>query len=538
MSVTIADCLSLPSLKHASVAGGAEGLDRIVTSISVLEYAEVSALKDCLFVGNELILTAFITAKDDAGLQCQVLRHLYEKGVVGFVLYYVGIFLPKLDERLVLAADELKMPLIIMPENRTDLRYAEVISEVMEAIFYDRLHEKYLVPAIVERIAQYPEHQRTVENILRVISDRFRYSLALTDEYMEIVGSALWPSTTSFDFNLLIKNFVACVKDLTKSGIIEMPLGSEKRYVFHDSFRLRGMQRMYIYVLLEEEDISKSFDQSVLLQISESIQIILSMRRYSDWLKSSDMLIPAILDDNYYLIDKVKRQASVELKEITTMWVLSDVNAGSETHSELVLEQMLLAKTYLKDRYEIVLIGNYEGKTICFLGKRLVPDEEVNIALDFGDEIRGTSDIMILSFHDLNDRYEAQEIYTKVKELWYILPIIYDRKRVFQMQHLNFAAACRDIMQRGETAIKGAIAPLRPLIDGEGDTELLETFSAFLLDAESRVPETAKLLHLHINTIKYRLKAIRNKLHRDITKLPAAYELYLAAAIYKLYLQN
>lgn len=42
MSVTVADLLKLPSLRNAEVVAGKQGLNRIVTSVSVLEYAEPS----------------------------------------------------------------------------------------------------------------------------------------------------------------------------------------------------------------------------------------------------------------------------------------------------------------------------------------------------------------------------------------------------------------------------------------------------------------------------------------------------------------
>ncbi len=46
MSVTAADVMALPSLRGAEILAGRGGLDRVVASISVLEYADPSKLQE------------------------------------------------------------------------------------------------------------------------------------------------------------------------------------------------------------------------------------------------------------------------------------------------------------------------------------------------------------------------------------------------------------------------------------------------------------------------------------------------------------
>ena len=75
MSVTIADLLTLPSMRGAQVLGGARGLSKIVSSISVLESTDPSVLIDCLFpkdefFGSEIVITGFLNALDDVECQC------------------------------------------------------------------------------------------------------------------------------------------------------------------------------------------------------------------------------------------------------------------------------------------------------------------------------------------------------------------------------------------------------------------------------------------------------------------------------------
>ena len=68
MNVTVADCLKLPTLREAQLIAGAKGTDRAVSSVSVLEWPETNLLSDELIVGNELVISALVTIKDDVRL--------------------------------------------------------------------------------------------------------------------------------------------------------------------------------------------------------------------------------------------------------------------------------------------------------------------------------------------------------------------------------------------------------------------------------------------------------------------------------------
>ena len=101
MSVTVADMMKLPSLQGAKIIAGRKGLTRILSSVSVLEYADPTFTQNALFdhiefYGNEIVITAFANIKDDVDAQCNNIRRLAEAGEVGIILYYVGILMPKM----------------------------------------------------------------------------------------------------------------------------------------------------------------------------------------------------------------------------------------------------------------------------------------------------------------------------------------------------------------------------------------------------------------------------------------------------------
>ena len=158
MSVTVADLLKLPSLRNARVAAGKGGLKKPVLSISVLEYADPNPIQDELFqnvefYGSEIVITGFMNIPRDVEAQCVNVRRLAAVGEVGLILFYVGVFMPKVDQALLDLADELDFPLIVMPEHQMNQRYSEVICEVMEAIFRDQNSAAGLVGDILQQIS-------------------------------------------------------------------------------------------------------------------------------------------------------------------------------------------------------------------------------------------------------------------------------------------------------------------------------------------------------------------------------------------------
>lgn len=85
MNVTVAVCLKLPTLREVQLIAGAKGLDRAVSSVSVLEWSETNLLSDEIIGGNELIISVLIAIKGDIDRQCSVLRHL--RGMETAVLF-------------------------------------------------------------------------------------------------------------------------------------------------------------------------------------------------------------------------------------------------------------------------------------------------------------------------------------------------------------------------------------------------------------------------------------------------------------------
>ena len=208
MSVTIQDILTLPALTGARLLTNTSGANRVVTSISVLEYASTTPVQaeinDAIhFEGNELIITSFANVANDVEAQCSNIKRFAQVGEVGLVLYYVGILMPKVDERLVQLADELGFVIILMPENDASLAYANVISDVMQAIFLDQMNNPVFAVEMLDEIAKMPAYQHNLATVLKMIAERLHASCALLDGNRQLIQSATWPRNRHVDWQKL-----------------------------------------------------------------------------------------------------------------------------------------------------------------------------------------------------------------------------------------------------------------------------------------------------------------------------------------------
>ena len=63
---------------------------------------------------------------------------------------------------------------------------------------------------------------------------------------------------------------------------------------------------------------------------------------------------------------------------------------------------------------------------------------------------------------------------------------------------------------------------------------LMETLAVYLIDCDSQLNNTAATLFLHRNTVTYRLNKIKQITNTNFTMMPATYDFYLAAALWRL----
>lgn len=530
MSITVSDCLTLPALREAQVVAGRGGLERIVTSVSVLEYPDTSVLDEGLFIGNEMMITALVSIKDDPSTQCEVLARLNEVGVVVVVLYYVGIFIKQLDPSVMETAEALNMPLICMPTSRYDFRYGEVISDVMEAIFRDQMQETSFVSAMLERLSQLPERQRTITTVLRMLSDRLRCSLLLTDNRMQQKGEAAWPMSSSWDYGRLLEEFRQLPSPAGRDGVTTMELNGRTVYVHYRTVYSESFPDLSLFLIDESMELTEYHVQ----QSVELIQLFISIWQYDFVERGADALVKAILGDEPALVNQLATQLHIQVSAINCMWVLKESGIKSEKElRQINARRAAVGKLFLQEQRRLALVDTYEDTVVMFTS--MLPHAELSEGVErqFLESLQEPGKKLVLGvFPNLQSTRDVRESYILFQECFQVAHTIYPSREILDLHELRFVQKCRRMVEQGES---GALLDLlHPLHSEDATDDLLDTLAVFLLDANSNMQRTGDLMFLHKNTVKYRINKIKQRLGLDVTEMPEAYSLYQAVALHRL----
>ena len=526
MSITIADCLKLPSLQDAKVIAGHNGLGKFVSSVSVLEYARVFAMADALFLGNGLIITAFTSVMDDVEAQCNAIRRLHEVGESALVLYYVGYYLKSIDKRLIELADQLDFPLIMMPPNDYHLRYNEVITEVMEKIFEERKKSTRFVPLLLEQISAMRERQRNVSGILRILSDHLRYSFLLLDRDGRELGLATWPMSLSQE---LVDSFRDCADTIAQFP--QTISYHDKRYeVRQHLFNARHQKNLRLYALGEPDVMT----EDALEQAGEVVETSYNLWREDLQKEDTDDLIRMILNEQNLDIYRIANRMRIDLHALRIMWVIIPQSAPQHKSHDLS-QQKQSVKEYLRSNRKSAIVDSFDHGIVAFMDDAPYPGVDGELAQDFMEQfVWAYPGFVLVWCGGLDSIMDTRKAYLLIEQYCSTARIIYPHQTIITHQNLVFSETCYNIVQGDNAAMLQHLSVLGPLQGQKDEADIWKTQAAYLIDTDKSVTRAAGLLHVHESTVKYRLNKINRRLGYDITQMPANYYLYRALAIKRL----
>lgn len=522
MSVTVEDILKLPCLSGARVVAGERGLQKILSSVSVLEFADPNALQAELFrnnefYGSEIVITAFANIADNVELQCANVRRLAVAGEVGLILYYVGIFVPCVDERLIDLANELDFTLIVMPENRMDLRYSEVICEVMEAIIRDQATDISLVSDVLDQMCRLPEYQRTVDAVLRMTRDRIRASLILADSQFRALGQANWPM--SLELRLEELPYPEDMSPMSLSG---------NRTLWRCPLDPKNPKTMELYLVKD----GMPPGRDLVLQTVEVVRLAVSLwgSRHEE-VRISE-LVRAILRDEPLKMRRLADLFHIDVASIHSMWLLRIENGQKSRYEGQALAYMQEA---LSHRCDTVIADVYEGYVVAFMAWHDRGEDVLHLSSALMEQLRKAGiQAALTRCHSLADTADVRRAFLLNHNYIDDARSIWPTRQNYSLEEIEFACRCRKTVDESEEVLAKALRPLKILDDYGDGKELQKTLQVYLLDADSSVTRCAELLFLHKNTIKYRLGRIGACLGYRADKEPEKFYLYEAAVLSRL----
>jgi sugar diacid utilization regulator len=378
----------------------------------------------------------------------------------------------------------------------------------MFAIFQEQTNEKNFKDEILERISRLPFYQRSIDTVLRLLSDRTKASLLLTDASGELLNTACYPRSLALD--------------------TESVIGGGKYASRHTIYTAVG-SRLELYCVKQEGEIAA--DDAA--QISDVIRLSVNLWSQSHSERVLPELVKAILQDEPIKMRRIAEAFKINVRSIHNMWVITPENNDAQVFQrilELLQDELFpICKTIVADIYNNEVVTFLDTPADCDLP---------SVAVNLSEMLKAAGiNATLVSCLNLADTAQVRRVYLQIQNAFHTARAIFPLKRVFSQHDVSFADSCRLLIEQGENAVRNYTALLDCLVTGDPayKADLLETLTVYLLDSGSDRVRCAQLLFVHINSVKYRLKRIDERFGFRIGKLPETLELYTATALKRLF---
>lgn len=516
MSITVYDIMQLPSLRDAKVAAGHEGMQRSIASISVLESTDTDILKGLFypgdeFIGSEIVITGFMNCADNVDLQCELIRCLAEGGEIGIILYYVGVCIPEISERVINLCDELDFVLIVMPEGSLKFRYSEVITEVMEAIINDRSNNTHFSGELLMELSRLPGHQKSVDTMMKMISDRLQISLFLYSGG-RLLNSATWPRNNE-------ERIIPCLAGIHDECIRV----NNDPDCWGSRVSIKGEEKEMDLLIYKEGLINKD----IIDEIREAVQLVINIWNTSHDHIAVEELIKAILQDEPIKMRSLARIYQIDVESISSIWMI-----GNEHGANISKKTINEIKEFMYPYFNTLVIGEYNGCLVVFTEevndrreKQRIENEIISLLENEQEEY------VLVCVGNLQSTTDTSESFVQFQKYLKDAKKVYPGKRILRPQELEFIKACREKISQGTLEIRKIMEPLYQIQEKSDEADLVSTLEIFLLDGDCSYLKTSTKMFLHNNTIKYRIKKCSDILGFHIGDMPDTINIYQAAAI-------
>ena len=519
MILTLKDVLRLGRLNECEILSGHAGLDRKVTSITILEVPEVTNwLKK-----GELLLTSFYNLQADDESLRQLINQINTIGAAGLAIKpsnYIG----EMPEVILQESEKLSLPIIFIPEN---INYAEILYPVVHRLFDDKVilqEDVNLATSTLEELLvngdSIDEFLRNFEAILKTdvtiesgIS-RFNFNLGDTnvrkltskeESRLEQLKKPLRIERESDDktFDCLVAPILIEGKYMGNVTVWDI---SENMITFDYAVVEKASNLLSIELLkiLIEQDIKINHENDFLREI------LFSSSFHQKYLKEFSDAFNLDHESDYYSI------------------LIEAYNDGMLNSSKI---QESSFYSFVKSDKDNILTGRIENY-YCIIRSSKYVKEEIEI---YCDKLYNNFSSLLKNFSVGEVGSGLKGIQQSFEQAKYSMGfteiddrrnnvIFYDELGVYKLIHIWDGK--KELDEFYDSIFS------RLLIDKKSE-ELMETLQQYFLN-DGGLKKTAEKLYIHINTLKYRIKKIEKLTGQRLNSSEGNFNIQMALKIYNL----
>lgn len=185
-TVTVREVLTLGVLDGTYVLGGANGLDRAVQGVNVMEVPDI----EHFVKPGEILLTTAYPVRERPERLVELIPELAARGLAGLAIKPLR-YLDRLPDRLVAEADRLGFPVLVVPD---DTSFNDVIGAVLAVVLAEYGAEPGGAEAIRERLTGVALAGGGLEEIARTLAGALDRDVTIVDQEGVVLGRGSGPS--------------------------------------------------------------------------------------------------------------------------------------------------------------------------------------------------------------------------------------------------------------------------------------------------------------------------------------------------------
>jgi purine catabolism regulator len=555
MALTVREAMALGGLRRGEVLAGAEGLDRTITWVKVLESPEtISWLAE-----GELLLTVAFAIKDDLAAQRDLMRNLAAVGSSGLVIKPER-YLPQIPDDMLGQADEFGIPLIRIPP---DVSYLEIMSPILERIINAQNSELRRSIEIHRQFTDLALNGQGLEAIVRTLGELVESSISLEDAGFHLLASHVVPGVTDRHRQQTLAHHGTPVKvqQAVKSMLQQVVEGQKPRKI--EPIPEAGMtaRRIIAPILAGRENLGylsiiehpEHHEELAMMAIEHAATVIaLEMIKQREVAEAEDRVRGELVDDllngTFGDASNVQRRARYLHYDLSVPHLLLVVDVDNfrrviresrypESRVIALKHQLFQVVTGAVRRGHPRHLATAHSDSIIVLVPQPNPADD-GYADALAERIRQSvadADLGLTVSVAIGRRCltpdDFKPAFIEAQRALDLMVRFGKREQVVNYDRLGVYRLLAQIDDRtGLEAFAGRM--LEPLIayDKARNTPLLKTLEVYL-QRHGNLRQSARDLHIHLNTLHYRLQRIASLIGADLKDADVRLDLLLALRV-------
>jgi len=183
MTITVREALQIGRLAEAELLAGAAGLDNLIKTVDIIDVPDAAIW----FRRDSLLSTTFYALKDNLSAQLQILDDIARCGGAALVIFSPERYISKIDKRLIEKADVLNLPLLQMP----DCSYIDVIVPVMSRILDRQVEALEYAHEVHNRMTNFVLKGKGLQELISSLSSLIGHPVIMVDAELILLNYEL-----------------------------------------------------------------------------------------------------------------------------------------------------------------------------------------------------------------------------------------------------------------------------------------------------------------------------------------------------------